>query len=484
MDQCKRMKIINLFIGGLIAAANCCAAAQPKPSVLFIIVDDLTATISAYGWPGANTPNLDRLAARGVRFDRAYGQFSLCNPARASFLTGCYPERTKVFDLTSSFRETLPDVVTLPQHFKNAGYKTASIGKVFHVGDPKTTFDIVGRTPLVLDQKILADVKKNDASDQPRGTGKGLDYNRCYGAANRPDADFTDHQLASRAIETLAQFKDEPFFLALGFIRPHTPYVAPQWAFAAVDRLKIRLPPFYRDDGEDVSKLPPASLRPNNNVFRHEPPTREQALDAQHAYLAAVHFVDHQIGRVLAELDRLKLAGNTFIALTGDNGYQLGEHGLWAKQTLFEGGTRVPLIFAGPGIAPGVSKALVEQVDIYPTICELAAKPVPLSVQGTSLVPWIKEPAKKSRIAVFSTMIAAHTQHLGHSARNGRFRYIEWDGGKSGVHLYDLVNDPHELQNLAGQPEHLAMQRRLQGLLREHLARAAGKSAPLARETQ
>lgn len=449
------------------------AASRQKPNVLFLIVDDMTTTMSCQRWPGARTPHLDSLAARGVRFERAYCQFAICNPARTSFLTGCYPEKTKVMNLEASFRDALPDAVTLPQHFKNQGYRTASVGKVFHTNDPQTQHDIVHRSPLALDQNILAEAKKLDPTDPPRKTGKGHDYNRNYAAAGRPDSDFTDHQIASRAIESLAQLKDGPFFMAVGFIRPHTPFVAPQWAFDAIDRAQIVLPPFYTGASEDTSKLPKSALRPNNNVFRFEPPSREHALDAIHAYLAAVHFVDHQIGRLMTELDRLGLTDKTFIALTGDHGYQLGEHGLWAKQTLFEEANHVPLIFAGPGIPPGISQALVEQVDIYPTLAALAGLPLPGHLQGASLVPWLTDPATQSRIAVFSTMIATHTKALGHSARNGRYRYIEWNGGKDGVQLYDLQTDPHQLANLAGQEAHLPMQRRLKRLLGEHLVRVS-----------
>lgn len=457
-----------VLCGSILAAAE-----TPRPNVLFLIVDDMTTTMSCQKWPGAKTPHLDKLAARGARFERAYCQFAICNPARASFLTGCYPEKTEVMDLVANFRDALPDIVTLPQHFKNHGYRTASVGKVFHVGDPKTQHDIAIPAALRLDSDILAKLKQNDPSDPPRTKGKGDTFNLSYGAAALPDDAFTDHQGASRAIASLAQLKDSPFFMAVGFIRPHTPFVAPQWAFDAIDRSQIRLPPFYSEAGEDPSKLPLSALRPNNNVFRYAPPTREQALDAIHAYLAAVHFVDRQIGRLLAELDRLGLTENTFIALTGDHGYQLGEHGLWAKQTLFDEANHVPLIFAGPGIQPGVSKALVEQVDLYPTLAALAGLPLPAHLQGTSLVPWIEDPATTSRIAVFSTMIATHTKALGHSARNGRYRYIEWNGGKDGAQLYDLQTDPHQLVNLAGQEAHLPMRRRLERLLAEHLARVS-----------
>tara|TARA_R110002049_G_scaffold130861_4_gene289431 strand:- start:61 stop:1467 length:1407 start_codon:yes stop_codon:yes gene_type:complete len=464
---------IKPFLAACLALASGSIAAPGNPNVLFIIVDDLTTTLACQKWPGAATPNLDALAARGVRFDRAYCQFSVCNPARQSFLTGCYPQKTQVFDLSTSFRGALPEAVSLPQHFKNAGYRTGMVGKIFHVPDPKTEVDVKAGSYLGLDQGILDEEKASDATDASRGTKHG--YNRPYTASDRPDEAFTDHQIANEALKAMAELKGDPFFLAVGFIRPHTPWVAPQWAFDAIDRDAIVLPPFYRGEGEDVSNLSRAALRPNNNAFRYEPATREHALDAQHAYLAAVHFVDHQIGRLMAELDRLGLRENTVIALTGDHGYHLGEHGLWAKQTLFEGGNHVPLLFAGPTFQPGISRALVEQVDIYPTLCELAELPIPDQVQGVSLRPWLEEPSKKSRIAAFSTMTAPlgpGKQVLGHSARNGRNRYIECDGGKSGVMLFDLIDDPDELHNLAGKPEHRAMERRLKRLLDEHLLRA------------
>jgi uncharacterized sulfatase len=193
-------------------------------------------------------------------------------------------------------------------------------------------------------------------------------------------------------------------------------------------------------------------MRPNNNVFRYAPPTREQALDAMHAYLAAVHFVDHQIGRILAELDRLGLTDNTIIALTGDHGYQLGEHSLWAKQTLFEGANHVPLIFTAPGVKPGVRRGLAVLVDIYPTLCDLAGLPPPKHLQGGSLKPMLDDPEAKSREIAISTMIATHTKALGHSIRTDAFRYIAWDEGSSGEQLYDPRTDPDELHNLATKP--------------------------------
>jgi iduronate 2-sulfatase len=213
---------------------------------------------------------MDALAARGVRFDRAYTQFALCNPSRCSFLTGCYPEKTGVMDLSTSLRKALPDEVTLPQHFKNNGYATGRVGKVFHVPDPKTKLDVELGSALHKDNEILVEAKKaNDPDDKPRSKAKGEGYNRTYAASSRPAADFTDYAIADDAIATLEQFKAKPFFLAVGFIRPHTPFVAPKSFFEAIDKTQLTLPPFYREGGEDLKQLPKASLRPNNNVFRY-----------------------------------------------------------------------------------------------------------------------------------------------------------------------------------------------------------------------
>jgi len=446
------------------------AAGSSQPNVLFIIVDDLTTALGCYGHPGARTPHMDALSARGVRFDRAYTQFALCNPSRCSFLSGCYPERTKVLDLTTSLRVGLPDAITLPQHFKNNGYATGRIGKVFHVPDPKTKLDVELGAPLHKDIQILAEAKAaNDPDDKPRAKAKGDTYNRSYAASTRPAADFTDYQIAEDAIATLEQFKARPFFLAVGFIRPHTPFVAPKAFFDAIDKTRIILPPFYREGGESLALIPNSSLRGNNNVFRHAAPTPDQARDAIQAYLASTSFVDAQVGRVLARLRELRLDENTIIVLTGDHGYQLGEHGLWAKQTLFEGANHVPLLISAPGVKPGVRSGLAEQVDIYPTLCDLAGLPKPKHLQGRSLQPMLDDPAAQVREVAISTMSAPHTKLIGHSVRTEAFRYITWDEGRGGEELYDLRTDPDELHNLAGKPRQAERVARLKARLAAHI---------------
>ncbi len=466
----------RLLFSLLFALGSSLQASQPdsakastdKPNVLFIIVDDLTTTLGCYGNPHVRTPGMDALAARGVRFDHAYTQFALCNPSRCSFLTGCYPEKTGVMDLTTSLREALPEAVTLPQHFMNHGYVTGRVGKVFHVPDPKTKLDVEIGAVLHKDNEILTEAKTaNDPDDKPRAKAKGEGYNRTYAASSRPAADFTDYQIADDAIATLDQFQAKPFFLAVGFIRPHTPFVAPKSFFEAIDKGQLTLPPFYREGGEDPAHLPKASLRPNNNVFRYTAPTRDEARDALQAYLASTSFVDSQVARVLARLDDLKLAENTIVVLTGDHGYQLGEHGLWAKQTLFEGANHVPLLIAAPGVKPGARSGLAEQVDIYPTLCDLAGLPKPGHLQGRSLKPMLEDAEAKGRQFAISTMIATHTKQTGHTVRTDAFRYIVWEGGEE--LLYDLRTDPDELHNLAKQPAQSERLVRMRERLTVHL---------------
>ena len=456
-DSPFRMRFILLFVLG-------CTLQAAPPNVLFIIVDDLTTTLGCYGHQSVRTPGMDALAARGVRFDRAYTQFALCNPSRCSFLTGCYPEKTGVMDLTTSLRKALPNEVTLPQHFKDHGYATGRAGKVFHVPDPKTKLDVELGSALHRDNEILSEAKTaNDPDDKPRTKAKGDGYNRTYAASSRPAADFTDYAIADDAIATLEQFKTKPFFLAVGFIRPHTPFVAPKAFFEGIDKAQLTLPPFYREGSEDLAHLPKASLRPNNNVFRYAAPTR----DALQAYLASTSFVDSQIARVLEKLRELHLDENTIVVLTGDHGYQLGEHGLWAKQTLFEGANHVPLIIAAPGVKPGVHSGLAEQVDIYPTLCDLAGLPKPKHLQGRSLKPMLDDPAAKGKHVAISTMIATHTKQRGHSLRTDAFRYIAWEGGEE--LLYDLRTDADELHNLAKQPAQAERMNRMRQRLAAHL---------------
>lgn len=440
-----------------------------KKNVVFIVVDDLSIALSNNNWPGANSPNIDQLARSGRDFKNAFCQFSVCNPSRQSFLTGCYPQRTQVYDLKTSFRDALPDIMSLPQYMKNSGYTTVGVGKIFHVKDNKTTFDFKAGAYIKADQSNLLQAKKNDMTDRMR---KGSHpFNRPYAECDNQNHEFTDHKIADEAIEKLAKVSKQPFFMTIGFIRPHTPWVAPKWAFEAIDAKQIELPPYFSGQRDYLNSIPAVAKRPNNNAFRYEDSTVEQAQKAIHAYLAAIHFMDFQVGRVIQKLKELKLLEDTYIILTSDHGYHLGEHNLWAKQTLFDLANHVPLIITGPGISAGETTSMSELVDIYPTICELVHLPVPSHVEGKSLLPILENPMASVKNNAFSSMNSSHGKEkvLGHSIRNQKYRFISW-GESRGLELfYDLEKDSEEINNLIDHPEYSNIIDQMRDELQQHL---------------
>ncbi|MEZ5385262.1 MAG: sulfatase [Prosthecobacter sp.] len=369
--------------------------AQPV-NVLFIAVDDLANAMGCYGDKTAKTPHMDRLAASGVRFDRAYNQIPLCNPSRASLLTGRRPDATQVYDLDRHFREALPDVVTLPQLFRQNGWFTARVGKIFHYDVPK------GIGTDGLDDKpsweLVINPKGRDVADEALITNptpqKPVSAALCWLAADGTDEEQTDGMIATEAITLMEKHRDKPFFLGVGFFRPHTPYVAPKKYFDMHPLEAVQLPGAPADDRKDIP-VP---------AFAHNNPTPNYGLDeltcrkALQAYRACVSFVDAQVGQLMEALDRLKLAENTIVVLWSDHGYHLGEHlGVWQKRTLFEEGTRAPLIIRAPSFQ-GNGRAcarIVEFVDIYPTLADLASLKAPSNLDGRTLRPLLSDPAQK-----------------------------------------------------------------------------------------
>lgn len=429
-------------------AAEQTAPSRP-PNVLFIAVDDLTCALGAYGNPIVKTPNIDALARRGMVFERAYSQFPLCNPTRASLLTGTRPDTTGVYNLTTHFREKLPDVVTLPQLFRNHGYRAMRVGKIYHFGVPGQ----IG-TPG------LDDPPSWDETVNPRGRDKddeglvtnlipkmGLGIAPAWLEADGADEEQTDGFVATRAIELMRANRDKPFFLAAGFYRPHTPYIAPKKYFDLYPLESIPAPAT-----PDLSLVPTAALWLPDAVKDH--PlfwgfNQTQQRQLIRAYYAAVSFMDAQIGRLLHELDVLGLANNTIVVFWSDHGYLLGEHGQWQKQSLFEESARVPLIVAlPPGQAtPGKTERVVELLDVYPTLAELAHLPAPATLEGRSLRPLMENPEMAWPYAAFSQVLH------GRSIRTEAWRYTEWGkDGAQGVELYDHLRDPREQHNLAAQP--------------------------------
>ncbi len=449
----------------LIAAFT--ADATARPNVLFIAVDDMNNALGCYGHPLVKSPNIDRLAARGTRFDRAYCQFPLCSPSRASLMTGLRPSTTQVFDLQKDFRKTsLPDVVTLPQMFMKNGYFAARVGKIYHYGNPGQ----IG-TPG------LDDPSSWNVALNPRGRDKdeeaklinhtpkrGLGSSLSFLAADGTDEEQTDGKVAAEVIKLMEAKRDQPFFIAAGFYRPHCPYIAPKKYFDLYPLEKITLPKEPRDYLAAVPKPALESTQPWPLFGVSETQTRE----AIRAYYATITFVDAQIGKLLNALDRLKLAENTIIVFWSDHGYHVGEHGLLMKQSLFEESARVPLIIAAPGQKAGGQRSVrtVELVDLYPTLADLSGLTPPKNLHGASLRPLLDD-------ATAAWSKPAHTQvwrggFPGYSVRTERWRYTEWDLGKQGVELYDHETDPREFTNLASDSKHAATVKEMKSLLQKN----------------
>lgn len=456
----------------LIADSSVAGAQTARPNVLFIIADDLNDNLGAYGHERAQTPNIDALAARGLRFDRAYCQYPLCNPSRTSLLTGTLPSQLAIYDNQVQFRERDPEIVTLPQLFKNAGYYTARVGKLYHYGvprqigtsgldDPPSWTEVVN--PIGRD-KAEEDKIFSLRSGQFGGTLSWL-------AAEGTDLEQTDGIGATEAIRLLETHKDTPFFLAVGFYRPHTPYVSPKAYFDRYPPESISLPP-----RPDVREPAAAYLggHPEQDAM-----TDRQRQEAIQAYFAAVTFMDAQVGRVLDALERLGLAGNTVVAFTSDHGYLLGEHGLWQKQSLFERAAKVPMIIAAPGMkARGkASSRPVELIDLYPTLADLCGLSVPGHTRGVSLKASLDDPAAPTKDGALTfeqrTLKEGDNtvRFMGYSIRTERYRYTEWDGGARGLELYDHETDPAEMNNLAHDAKQADIRTKLAALLRESVAR-------------
>ncbi|QDU90035.1 Choline-sulfatase [Pirellulimonas nuda] len=460
--------------------AVCCLAycapadAADKPNVLLVVCDDLNCDLGCYGHPLVESPNIDRLAAGGVLFERAYCQFPLCGPSRASFMCGLYSDQTLIEANRIRVRQTLPGVQTLPQLFQQHGYQSARVGKLYHYNvpadigtqghdDPASwdrTFNPIGRDKRE-ESKIFSVV--------PGQFGAALSWMAQDGAAEEQ----TDGVGATRAVEMLEEYAQSgrPFFLAVGFYRPHTPYVAPKPFFDRYPLDQIRIPSTpagYRAALPKPAQECMARQKGQRNL------ADELASQAIRAYYASITFVDSQVGRVLDALQRTGLADNTIVVFTSDHGYHMGEHGHYQKMTLFENAARVPLVIRlpGGGAVAGSARSPVELVDLYPTLAEACGLRPPAFLSGTSLTGVLADPAAQARSDAL-TKIVLGRRVSGYSLRTPRYRYTEWgEAGRDGRELYDHQTDPQELTNLAGDPAHEAAQRGLADRLRERVADA------------
>jgi iduronate 2-sulfatase len=444
-------RIVCSFLVVFLLTGQSRAADNPRLNVLLIAFDDLRPELGCYGNKLIDTPNFDALAKSGVRFERAYCQFPLCNPSRTSLLTGRQPNTTGVFDNRTYFRDAHPDFFTLPQHFKANGYVTARTGKVFHGGIDDTDAWSIGGEPRV-NQKTRPgqDPMQSDRIVKLEGDGES----------------HGDYKSATRAIQLLEELKDKSFFLAVGFAKPHSPPTAPAKLFDLYDVARMPLPPDFMPRPTVPPGFPESSvpLR-SGDLFIGRDASPDAAREVIRAYYASTTFVDRQLGRVMEAVDRLKLRDKTVIILFGDHGYHLGEKGKWSKHnSVFDVACHVPMIVCLPGGASGKSSPrTVQLLDIFPTFCDACGIKPPAGLDGHSLVPLAKDPQDSWPHPAYT--VCRNGPAVGQSVRNERWRYSQFTGGSGGAVLFDHDNDPHEMANLANDPQHKDTVAEMQRLL-------------------
>jgi arylsulfatase A-like enzyme len=474
--------LAGVALSGLPAGlAGAAALRSAKRNVLFIAVDDLKPNLGCYGDPIAKSPYLDRLAAKGLVFTRAYCQQAVCSPSRTSLLTGLRPDTTKVYDLETHFRNTIPNVVTLPEQFKRHGWHTQGLSKIYHGGlDDALSWSVSHWTPKArgygspegqaIVARLLAEAAKTDKPAKKAKAGKkaksaaSLVRGLPWEAADVADNTFADGATADHAIEVLREVKDRSFFLAVGFLKPHLPFVAPKKYWDLYDSEKFTFAE-YRTAPQDCPPIAMSNwgeLRAYYGIPKNGPLSPEQERNMLHGYYAAASYMDAQLGRVLDELERLGLADNTVIVLWGDHGWHLGDHGLWCKHTNFEQATRAPLLLSVPGqkTAGQKSDALVEFVDICPTLLDLCGVPLMENLEGCSFKPLVENPNRPWKKAAFSQYPRPNPATgglMGYTMRTERYRLTEWRARNGGsvfdCELYDYQTDPQETVNIVNRPE-------------------------------
>lgn len=463
----RRHLSLPIAVGALcVALFTCnflCAQAQvtaKKLNVLFLMSDDMRPDLGCYGNSIVSSPNIDALAKVGLRFDRAYCQYPLCNPSRSSMLTGRHPTETGVLNNTAYFRTEHPNWITLPQHFRNNGYASLRTGKIFHGGiDDGTSWTEGADDPSKQGGKNPA--KKPTTAERMKTSDRII-------VLDGEGQSHGDYTTANRAIAYLEKYRDKPFFLACGFTKPHSPPSAPQRFFDQLDINQIKLPVNFAPSLTPGEGIPAASLTRNGDLFIDRNASEDEARKVIQAYWASLSFTDWNLGRVIKKLDELGLRDDTVIVFWGDHGYHLGERGKWAKHnSLFEVGSRVPLIISLPrqatqGLAANVP---VQSLDIYPTLCELCGLPIPDGLSGHSLAPLLADPTSHWEHPAYT--VTSTAGGIGVAVRTERYRYAHWNDGSAGAMLFDEINDPHELKNLIDDPSVSA--------IREELAAKARK---------
>jgi arylsulfatase A-like enzyme len=501
-----------------LAAAPLLGQAQEKKNVLFIAVDDLKPVLGCYGAEQIKTPNIDRLAKQGVVFTNNHCQQAVCAPSRASLLTGVRPDSTKVWDLKTKIRAKNPHILTLPQHFKNRGYITTGVGKIYdkrsvdrkHDGvswseafaftgdeefvDPQFGEPVLGHYQLEETKEKVAHYTAEADSRNKKGNARSKYVMKhikpATECADVPDNAYGDGVIAQSAIKRLKRFagQDQPFFLAVGFKKPHLPFVAPKKYWDLYDREKLPLAPYqkFAENGPKLAYHKSGEIQSYSDIPKLEnytdigpdllPEAKQRELI--HGYYAAVSYMDAQLGKVLNALDSLGLRENTVIVFWGDHGWHLGDHGLWCKHTNFEQATRSPLIFSAPKAKKGLTvDAPVEFVDIFPSLCELSGIDAPDNLAGTSLVPILT--GKEKRVKEYAVSQFRRGKAMGYAFRTDRYRYVVWMGNHFRTtqsfkkelvvaeELYDYRNDALETRNVLNDKEYKKVHEQMQAMSRD-----------------
>lgn len=471
-----------------------------RPNVLLICVDDLKPILGCYGDPRAKTPNMDRLAARGIRFELAFCNQAVCAPSRNNLLLGSRSTSLGIYGLSENFRRAVPDAVTMPQYFMKHGYRTEAVGKIFHTGHGNHDDPASWSVPSVIEKVVEYLDPKNSGggrltreeayfTNQQLHRIGSLPRGAAWEKLDVPDDAYADGRIAEEGIGRLRAAKERreregtPFFLALGFVKPHLPFTAPQKYWDLYDPQAFQLAAWQ----EPPRGAPPVAGKRGGEILNYEPlsmenlRTEEMQRTLIHGYYAATSFCDAQLGRVLDELDRLGLADSTIIVFWGDNGYHLGDHGIWTKHTNYEQAARVPLMIVAPGVTrPGsVTRQVAENVDLFPTLAELAGLPPPSGPQpidGLSLVPVLRDP--DARVDDHAYHCYPRGQVMGRAIRTERYRLVEWKkigaaATSAEYELYDYQTDPEERENLVNKLPQVAAE------LKQILARYEEAQPPI-----
>ncbi len=446
MNQCLLVLLCASFV----------YSAEPKPNVLFIAIDDLRPEIGCFGGTQAKTPNIDKLASKGVVFTRAYCQVPVCGASRASLMTGILPTRSRFVGFSAKAEQDAPEATTLPEAFRNAGYTTLSHGKVFHhkTDTQNRSWSEPAWRPVDRMYGNDPETKKQVSDSRKRG--------RIFESPDVPDTAYADGQIAARTIKEFRRFKESgfPFFIACGFYKPHLPFDAPKKYWNLYERDKIDIANNRYRPKEAPKELAGSNEFRTYSFSGYDEETEEFHRLMRHGYLACVSYVDKLTGDILAELENLGLADNTIVVLWGDHGWHLGEHDFWGKHNTMHLSTRVPLIVRAPGKKTGTTSSIVETSDLFPTLCALAGIGTPKTVQGRDFSSLLEDPGKPFRESAYSRYFN------GDAIITSSFTLTQYNGGKSRM-LYDLEKDPGENINVAEQPRYSETVKRLSALLEQ-----------------